>query len=223
MGEIITCSVYQTEAWKNAREISGAKAVEVKEGSSKINAFEKEKKISFFGKKRILFAEGNPKANTDEEGIKILKEFKAKSREYFYGIIYPTVVSKREIFSKAGFWKVINNTVLIDLSKSEEELWQGLEKKSARWGAKFGEKKGLSAVEADSKELIEFYKIYKKTANKGGFEPESKRFVELLGNTEISRLFVVKYKNKVVAGGLVLIDRKNNYSVLYLNGSTDKG
>jgi lipid II:glycine glycyltransferase (peptidoglycan interpeptide bridge formation enzyme) len=62
---------------------------------------------------------------------------------------------------------------LIDTTKSLDALWQGLEKKSSRWGVKTAQKNNLILFETQNKEDISnFYKIYLETAEKGKFKPE---------------------------------------------------
>lgn len=216
-------NAYQSELWKSARKESGEPEIEISLGNSKINAFEKKKDLKLFNA-NILFAEGTPEADSKEDMTALLKEFKKASKKYFYGLIAPSVVNPcKESFERAGFWKVSNNTVLVDLTKSEEELWQALEKKSARWGAKFGEKNGLTLELAKKGELRRFYQLYKKTSEQGGFHAETERFIETLRESEISRVYLVKNKNKLVAGGLILFDRKDDYSILILTSVSEEG
>lgn len=205
--------VYQTQDYRDALASGGVKIVEISE-----NFFAVERKInSVMGSKLILEARGN--FNEEE-----LNAFKAKAKGYFYGTIAPCVLNKdEELFSKLGFNKVENHTILIDLSKTEEELWHALEKKSVRWGAKTAEKNGLSFVEMKMEELDEFYQLYEGTAKQGGFSGESKAVIKNLLGGDIAKLFLVKKQKEIVAGGMILIDKDNNYSILDLTAASDGG
>ncbi len=176
------------------------------------------------GKIKILFAEGTPSYEDDDDLLEKLENFKLKSEDYFYGLISPSILdTKEEVFLKAGFKKVSNHTVLIDLGLEEEELWKNLEKKSMRWGVKSAEKNKLKFGLASEKDVKDFYKSYLETCKSGGFYAEEKEFVEGLRDSEISKLFVVKSKGKIVAGGLILIDERYNYSILNLTSASEEG
>ena len=137
---------------------------------------------------------------------------------------FPTVTNKGNIvLEKAGFRKVSNYTILINLDKPEKDLWLSLEKKSARWGAKYAERNGLSFEEAGKEDIDEIYALYLKTAEVGGFEAEKREFLEYLRSSRISRLFVVKQNDKILGGGLLLIDKINNYSILNLTAVSEEG
>jgi len=213
-------SVYQSKEWIHAKIASGEKPLVL----AGISAFERKRKIPFIGEKTILFAEGSLDSINNEEYISKLKEFKTQSKKYFYGVIAPTVLApNQDIFKSAGLRKVSNNTILLDLSQSKEDLWNNLEKKSIRWGIKTAEKNALTFQLADKGEVQDFYKLYSRIAENGMFHAENEEFVKILSNTSISKLFLVKNKEKIVAGGLILIDQHNNYSILNLTASSEEG
>lgn len=207
-------SVYQHTDFKDALKDSEEKIITI---SNTYHAVEKTISTPF-GERKILEARGTPSTMD-------AKEFMKLSKSYFYGTISPCVLDlKPEMFYKIGFKRVINNTILIDLRKDEEELMKNLEKKSARWGVRKAEKEGLKfeAISNDE-EFKSFYKMYRLTAKNGGFKAESYGFIKKLVKSDIAKLFVIKKKEKVVAGGMILIDKSNNYSILDLTSSTDEG
>lgn len=216
-------NIYQSETWAEAKKVSGKKPVVIRGGSNKLIAFEQILKTPL-GTKKIIVSEGMLEAKEEKLAV-MLGAFKQISKKYFYGTIMPCLLNFDEkAYRKAGFRKVSNYTILVDLKKSEEELFKNLEKKSARWGVKTGEKNGLKFEQAiKTKDIEEFYKLYNHTADNGGFEPEKIEFLISLANTELSRLFLVKQKGKIVAGGLILIDSANNYSILNLTASSEDG
>lgn len=209
---MINSQVYQSEPYVSAK-INSPNLLSIGENfSTEIKTI-----FFFYQKKKILEARGTP-SEAD------LKKFKKTSKKYFYGTVAPCVLDPKEkIFKKLGFKKISNYTILIDLKKSEDDLWKNLEKKSIRWGVNFARKNDLSFVLAKPSETSAFYKIYKKTAAEGKFSPETIKFISTLRDTLISKLFLVKSKTKIVAGGLILLDKKNNYSILDLTASSSEG
>ena len=207
-------SIYQTIEYGGALFDAGEKIIKV---SDRFYAVEKIIK-SLIGKKKIIEAWGTP-------SLKDAAEFKKKAKNYFYGTIAPTVINVREeIFEKLGFRKVSNYTVLINLKKTEEELRKVLEKKSIRWGVKTAEKNRLKfELVRIKKDINEFYELYEKTAKIGGFKAESKVFIFSLINTNIAKLFIIRKGRRIIAGGMILIDKENNYSILDLTSSSEEG
>lgn len=209
-------SVYQTGDYKEALKKSKAKIVDISQ-----DFFGVEKTILFLGfwKKKVLEARGTP---SKEDMVK----FKETAKSYFYGLISPCVIeSNEELFRENKYFKVLNHTLLIDLRKTKEELWNGLEKKSARWGVKTANKNNLYVEKNkfSKSDIAKFYKLYKESAEKGGFKAETIEFLESLIGKEACRLFLIKNKKEIIAGGLLLLDRENNYAILDLTASSEKG
>ena len=170
-----------------------------------------------FGKKKILEARGL-------YGKEDLLNFKSFSKGYFYGTIAPCVISYTdEDFVNLGYKKVSNSTILIDLSKGEEELWRSVDKGSIRWGVNYAKKNGLVFQQAKEAEIEVFYDLYDKTASEGGFKAESQEFILSIVKSDKAKLFLIKNKDKILAGGLILIDQNNNYSILDLTSVSEEG
>lgn len=205
-------SIYQSEKYKQALLKNGNKIIDISPGYF---ATEKKIKIGFISK-TIIEARGTPTENQ-------AKDFKEIARKYFYGTIAATVTANNEIFEKLKYNKVLNHTILIDLKKDKEEIWTNLEKKSIRWGVKTAEKNGLTFSESTEKEREQFYKMYKKTTERGGFVGEKNEFIEEIVKEGLGKLFVIKFKEDIVAGGAILFDRKNNYAILDLTSANEEG
>jgi len=221
-------SVYQSWEMVEALEKTGKKPILVKVGKgNEIDGgiFVFEYSVEAGGiKKNILSAYGFPVGNKGEQ-IEVLRELRSKAANHLYATVAPNSTNTfEEVFNEARYKKASNYTLVVNLDKSMEELFDNLEKKSARWGVKTAEKNGLKisfAKTAD--EIDEFYALYKRTFETGGFRGEPKVFIEHLNDTDISKLFIVKLKDKIVAGGLLLIDKNNRMSILDLTGSSDEG
>ena len=176
-------------------------------------------KLPLLGKKLILEARGMP-SEADLESFKNL----TISEKYFYGTIAPPVLKpNHELFKKYKFSKVSNHTILIDLKQDLDLLWNNLEKKSARWGVKFAIKNGLECLFAEESDLEDFYALYLKTAERGKFTPKSFEFIKKILDSSVSKTFLVKKGNELFAGGLLLIDKGHNYSILDITAVSDKG
>ena len=100
--------------------------------------------------------------------------------------------------------KDYNQTIIIDLKgKTKEGILKQIDR-SRRKNINKAEREGLIFKEADENEWLEYYKIYSRVWREGGVNPEP---IENL-NKPNCKLFVVKYKDKVVGGGLIEIQER---------------
>jgi lipid II:glycine glycyltransferase (peptidoglycan interpeptide bridge formation enzyme) len=211
----MNAGVYQSKEYLSALNEAGEKIVDVSQG---FFCIEKTISLPFLGKKKILEGRGNS-SNED------LAKLKKISTEYYYSTVAPCIIGYSDKnFNNAGFKKVENYTILVDLSKNEEELWKAMDKGSIRWGVNSAKKNGLKfGIVENDLILEEFYKMYEETAVSGNFRPEKLEFVKRLTKTDIAKLFFVKKDGKVVAGGMILIDKYNKYSILDLTSVSEEG
>jgi len=119
-----------------------------------------------------------------------------------------------EIFKKYGYYqKERYYTVIIDLTKTEEELWKNLDKKR-RNGIRYATKNKVIVNVSKEGEYLEFYKILYETYKRNkwlGF-PD---LTSLQGENKI--LMLAKYGDKIIAGSLVRFEGEGaTYS---MNGS----
>lgn len=202
--------VYQNKEYREALKKSNAKLIVVNDN---FQAIEKNKRLAI--SKKIIEARGTP---SEEE----LKEYRKIAKTYWYGIIAPCIIDpQNELFSKEGYKKVSNYSILINLKESEEELWKKCDKGSIRWGVNYAKKQNLKLE--TTTEIDAFYDIYLQTAKLGGFNPESKAFIESIIKTDIAELFLVKKDKEVLGGGMILIDKEYNYSILDLTAVSEEG
>lgn len=219
-------SVYQSIEWALAKKDAIYVYIE-DEGELKagILAFVKKKKFPLVGTKSILAAEGTPLFVDGKYSIEILNKFREECKKHYYGLVAPTHINYNAgDFEKCKYKKISNNTVLIDLNKSEEEIWQNLEKKSIRWGVNYASKQGLSFEKCESeKDAKIFYKLYLQTAHEGDFPAETEHFIESVMKSGIGSLFLVKKEQEIVCGGLVIYDIHKEYAILNLTSSSAEG
>ncbi len=107
----------------------------------------------------------------------------------------------------------IQATIEIDLTQSQERLWENLNK-DARWGVKKGEKSGLKINIVDKNIAWDkFYDIYKNTIIKGGIAPENKQELR----KEVDLLLLCTKENQIIAGAGIRIEGEK--VILVLNAS----
>ena len=222
-------SVYQSWEWAEINRAKGKEPIFIdieKEGELKagILCFAIEIKTPI-GTKKMLFSEGTPIALDNVHLAELLGKFKEESRKYFYGFIRPTFFRHdKSIFLNAGFYEAENATISISLAPSIEELFNKLEKKSARWGVKKAEKEGVK-IEGEylKRELTDFYEIYTRTSE-GQFAAEPFSFFEnlsMLERQKLAKFFIAKHEGNLIGGALLLMDK--NYGVISLTSISDEG
>ncbi|HLC54546.1 MAG TPA: GNAT family N-acetyltransferase [Candidatus Nanoarchaeia archaeon] len=221
--------IYQSWMFNEAKRKSGQQSIviSVRENGKLVGGIMAYKKIirSPIGRKEILEAHGTPLFINESSGKELLEQFKIEASSYFYATIAPTVLSSSEaLFSQAGYTKISNHTILLDLKKLEEELWQSLEKKSIRWGIKTAQKNNLSITPLKTAhEINALYALYEHTASIGGFKPEQKEFLKELSSKGISQIFGIYNGKNIVAGALVFLDKNNKIATLSLTTASDEG
>jgi lipid II:glycine glycyltransferase (peptidoglycan interpeptide bridge formation enzyme) len=108
----------------------------------------------------------------------------------------------------------IQATIIIDLTNTEEALWESLDKE-ARWGMNKAEKEGRIVKESlEEESLKKFYEIYKETCRYGGINPQT---LDQIKNRR--PIFFFCYKdNKLIAGSAVIVESEEKFR-LFLNAS----
>lgn len=159
----------------------------------------------------------NPVANF----VKWLKE-EAKKQKSIFVKIEPIVDSVAQALVEAGFRKSKkkiqpSKTVIIDLTKSENELLTAMHHKT-RYNIGVADKHGVTVSEGD--DVDSFLKLFKKTAKRDKFSPHPagyyKKLLEFNGlNT---KLFLAYIGDKPIAGAIVLYHGDTAY---YLHGASD--
>lgn len=132
------------------------------------------------------------------ESIKVLKCQGVKDRE-----LRPS----KPIFA--------TQTILLDLTKSEEELLGGMKQKT-RYNVRLAEKKGVVVEERDDPEALEiFLKLQKETAKRQGFfvHPDSyyQSVWEVLHPKDMAHLLIAKVENTPVVAWMLLKHQETLY------------
>lgn len=143
----------------------------------------------------------------------------AKKRKVIFVTMEPNVLAKmgnglmeelqerfmlpggRPLFTKWSFW--------LDLTKSEEELMEGMKSKT-RYNVRYGERAGVKVVE-DNSELAfeEYWQLTQETTERQGFYAHNKRYHQLMFETlkesGVAHLFRAVYKKKTLVTWIVFI------------------
>ncbi len=117
-------------------------------------------------------------------------------------------------------------TLMLDLSKSEEELLAGMHQKT-RYNIRLAEKKGVEIINGQIKDFDEFWKLISQTGNRDGFRLHNKEYyrkmlsslsqVKYGNNTLEVKLFLAKYQNKILSANIVTFFGD---TVTYLHGAS---
>ncbi|MAE49232.1 hypothetical protein CMI48_00220 [Candidatus Pacearchaeota archaeon] len=215
-------SIFQTKAWAEVKEAAGAKPVWI-EG---VLGFEQKLKLPFLGWKKVLAAEGTPKFRTAAEGKKVLEKFVSGVRErgYWYGTLASTVGDRDEVFVAAGLKKVSNHTVIMDLSRSEKELFSGLKRDIRRRLRKIDAVGIVIERSERAEDLKTFSRLYRETMQGGGVKVEEGEFflgLRLLLKKRRASLWVARLRGKMIAG--ILVIEHPGYVVYNYGGSAAEG
>lgn len=136
-------------------------------------------------------------------------------------------------FSEFGFIKSdkdvqARETLILDISKPEEELLKNMKQKT-RYNIKVAQKNGVELGEfTDKKEAFEvFYGLISKTAQRQGYRLHSKKHYEKMldlffdgkksDGENFQKIFFVKYKDKILAIALINFFGKR---ATYLHGGS---
>lgn len=112
-------------------------------------------------------------------------------------------------------------TIILDISKSEDELLNQMHSKT-RYNIRLAQRKGIEVKESNNQESLGvFVKLLKQTAQRDKFFLHSQEYyqemMDILGQ-DMVKLFLAKYKNKIVAANLICFF---NQTVIYLHGASD--
>jgi len=108
---------------------------------------------------------------------------------------------------------IVDCTFIIDLRRSENEIWNALHKKSTRYSIKKAEKYGVEVGEEQTKRApLLMYKIQRDTASRLKIPPPPLSFFESIWeNLErkgYAKFFFAYYQGKPIAGLILLLYKK---------------
>jgi len=105
-------------------------------------------------------------------------------------------------------------TIILDITKSEEELLGEMHSK-ARYNIRVAEKHGLKIKNSKSKN---FWGLIQKTAKRDKFGTHTKEYYEKLLELPMTQLFIVEYRSEIIAANIVIFYEGR---ATYLHGASD--
>jgi len=150
-----------------------------------------------------------------------LEEVKEIARQE--GSIFFKIEPEKEIPNLKKSNKQIQpaKTIILDISKSEDELLNQMHSKT-RYNIRLAQRKGIEIEQSNDQESLDvFVKLLKQTAQRDKFflHPREyyQKMLDILGQ-DMVKLFLAKHKNKIVAANLVCFF---NQTATYLHGASD--
>lgn len=134
------------------------------------------------------------------------------------------VIGRYSRIKKAPHDMQPRETLIMDISKSEEELLAGMKSKT-RYNIKLAEKKGVSVINeqesGNKKNIEEFLRLTKIMSERQGIvthdENYYRKMFEIISES-IIKLYVAEYENKIIAANIVIYYGDTAY---YLHGASD--
>lgn len=114
------------------------------------------------------------------------------------------------------------HTLIVDTSKSEEELLKQMKSKH-RYNIRLAEKKGVKARWSSSaKDAVEFFNLVRLTTERQGFGSYNleyfKTMIRVMGESDNAKFLLAEFKGDIIAGLLVGFFGEYAY---YLHGASD--
>lgn len=165
------------------------------------------------------------KGNRDVVMKSIVEALRKKEGKSIYLLFIPFPAINHtfmEIFRNEGYHPFPFRTIIIDLKRPLEEIWGALDKR-ARWGVRKAERLGLEAKVADNwQEWEEYYHLHVLHSREKQYPTSPRSFFRemfKLHDKNMSRLFIAKHEEQMIAGSLFLAYKEN--MVFLQNSSSD--
>jgi len=118
-------------------------------------------------------------------------------------------------FTKAGQVQPIK-TLLLDLSKSEEELLEQMHQKT-RYNIRLAEKKGVKLVLSKSEEFPKFYDLIVDTYRRKAKELHSRTYYQKLYQDSLAKIYFAEFEDRILCANMVIF---YGDTVTYLHGGS---
>jgi len=146
----------------------------------------------------------------------ILKALKKKEDRSMHLLFVPFPLINTyfgHIFRTQGYHPYPFRTIIIDLHRPLEDIWQALDK-NIRWSIRKAERLGLKVKVASTwQEWEEYYKLHVLHARQKQYPTSPHKFFEEMFKLDISSsmapLFLAKYGKRIVAGSLNIVYRQD--------------
>jgi len=127
---------------------------------------------------------------------------------------------KKRLYQKGLTSIQPDKTLILDITKSEEELLSQLHQKT-RYNIRLAQKKGVTVEESNEK-IDDFLRLLKQTAKRDKFHPHPQvyyqKMLDVLGKEGMIKLFLAKYQSQIIAANIVCFFGS---TATYLHGASD--
>ena len=154
-----------------------------------------------------------------------IKEIAQQEKSIFFKI-EPCRSPRSDLYQKGLIFKQSQKqiqplkTVILDITKSEQELLSQMHQKT-RYNIRLAQKKGV-AIEISNSESQIFLDLLEKTAKRDKFHLHPRKYYEkmldVLGKEGMVKLILAKYQNQIIAANLVCFFGQ---TAIYLYGASD--
>lgn len=168
------------------------------------------KKFLPFGKAYFYAPSIDLSVLTKDEIEFFIKEIKRIAKEH--QVIFLRFDLKSEVNELAGKLKETIpvqpvKTIILDISKPEEELLKAMHSKT-RYNIRLAKKKGVTIIKDGKDRFEEFWKIMQETNERDGFRLHTKNHYKLMlesgnGKEFKIRLYLAEYKGKIISGNII--------------------
>lgn len=204
-------SFLQSQSWEKFQQSVGHKTFRV-DGALLI------KKPLFFGRSYFYIPRITLNAQRITQFLNLVKELAKKE-----GCIFLRIEPTAEFRIQNSEFRILKTadiqptqTLILNLTQSEEELLSGMHPKT-RYNIRLAEKKGVKVREGSKNDFEKFWKLMKETTERDGFRSHEKEYYLKMLESEIARLYVAEYKNKILAAGIFVF---YGDTATYLHGAS---
>ncbi|NUJ98287.1 peptidoglycan bridge formation glycyltransferase FemA/FemB family protein [Candidatus Gracilibacteria bacterium] len=205
-------AIWQTKAWGEMLKNSG----QAKDIFEIDEIFVEKRKISFG--KYGLFVIGLDKNITEETRLKL--QALCKQEKALFIQIETIFYDKKIEFLKGktcqtGYYKkfIPPFTAVIDLKKSEEEIFADMKPKG-RYNIRLAEKKGVEChvVEKNEKNITDFFSLMQETCSRDNFAGNTLTYYKyFLEKIQGSELISASFEGKIIASGIFVFDTEVSF------------
>ncbi len=208
-------SFLQSKEWLNFQKSLGRKTWQI-EGINVI-------KNNLPFKKSYLYSPRCPAKVFSESILSKIKEIAKQENAIFFKIEPLTSRSEEFGFKKSNNIQP-NKTIILDISKSEQELLNQMHYKT-RYNIKLAEKKGI-LIKKDKSKFEDFWKLMQETTKRDKFRPHPEEYYRKMLEIPGIELFVAEYNGKIIAANIVVFwekiaPRLRSGQAIYLHGASD--
>jgi len=213
-------NILQTEAWEKFLKDEGEETYRIEE-----NNFTAMCVLKHTPAGNYLFLPYGPNLKSEKDlkpALKAVKKLATKHNAIFIRIEPTTILSEKTIkLNELKKSKDIDprHTVVIDLTKDEEEILKNMEKRKRKLYKRYGENGVTVRLSSKPSEVKILLGFYEKLSSKRGFKAHSNEYLAHQANYDFTKLYIAEYEGKPIAASMIYDDDNARY---YAYGADDE-